>query len=368
VGLVDGAKKSIQSEIGNMGTNLIFVLPGSGKAGGQRLGMGTLTTLTEEDATALLQECPSVSMTTPFVRTSGQAVYANRNWSTALVGANEDFLPIRKWELESGSCFNRNDYRNANKVCLIGPTVAENLFGGLNPIGKTIRFRKMPLVVIGVLAARGQSSTGDDQDDRIIAPFPTVQRRLLNIGHAHLIMVSAATDEEVDQAQEEIEVVLRRRHRLSDEQESDFQMSTQADLSAMADSTLGTIALFLIIVASVALVVGGINIMNTMLVSVTERTREIGTRMAVGARSWDILIQFLLEAVTLSSLGGALGVLSGLAVTRLIITGFTPWEVTDSPSAIVISVLFSAGVGVFFGIYPAWKASRLDPIEALRYE
>jgi len=305
---------------------------------------------------------------TPWVRTVCQAIYANQNWATPVVGCNEGFLDIRSWDLESGSNFTRNDIRNGARVCLLGKTVTDQLFGSLNPIGKTIRIKKMPFEVIGVLAEKGVSNVGENMDDRIIAPFSTVQRRMMKITHANMILVTAVSEDKLETAKDEMEALLRRRHRLTDEQPDDFAMSTQADLTAMADTTLGIIGLLLGSIASLSLIVGGINIMNIMLVAVTERTREIGIRMAVGARATDILFHFLVEAVVLSCLGGGIGIAAGLVLTQALIRGFTGWEMAVSWSAVLVSALFSAIVGVFFGIYPAWKASQLDPIEALRYE
>jgi len=368
VGLVQGAHKSIASEIARMGTNLIFVFPGSGATDGRHLGLGTLTTMTDKDAQEIEFQCPSVSKVTPWVRTVCQAIYANQNWATPVVGCNEEFLDIRSWDLESGSNFTRNDIRNGARVCLLGKTVTDQLFGSLNPIGKTIRIKKMPFEVIGVLAEKGVSNVGENMDDRIIAPFSTVQRRMMKITHANMILVTAVSEDKLETAKDEMEELLRRRHRLTDEQPDDFAMSTQADLTAMADTTLGIIGLLLGSIASLSLIVGGINIMNIMLVAVTERTREIGIRMAVGARATDILFHFLVEAVVLSCLGGGIGIAAGLVLTQALIRGFTGWEMAVSWSAVLISALFSAIVGVFFGIYPAWKASQLDPIEALRYE
>jgi len=368
VGLVQGAHKSIASEIARMGTNLIFVFPGSGATDGRHLGLGTLTTMTDKDAQEIEFQCPSVSKVTPWVRTVCQAIYANQNWATPVVGCNEEFLDIRSWDLESGSNFTRNDIRNGARVCLLGKTVTDQLFGSLNPIGKTIRIKKMPFEVIGVLAEKGVSNVGENMDDRIIAPFSTVQRRMMKITHANMILVTAVSEDKLETAKDEMEELLRRRHRLTDEQPDDFAMSTQADLTAMADTILGIIGLLLGSIASLSLIVGGINIMNIMLVAVTERTREIGIRMAVGARATDILFHFLVEAVVLSCLGGGIGIAAGLVLTQALIRGFTGWEMAVSWSAVLVSALFSAIVGVFFGIYPAWKASQLDPIEALRYE
>jgi len=294
-------------------------------------------------------------------------VYANQNWSTQVMGVGIDYLDIRASKVTVGRYFTDQEVRNGAKVCVLGKVVADNLFGSINPIGRTIRIKKMPFEVVGVLEERGQSGPGQDQDDVALAPLETVKRRMMGITHINMIMASAVSDDAVDEAKEEIANVLRRRHRLTDNQDDDFQIRTQADIAAMAGSTLGIITLLLGAIASVSLVVGGIGIMNIMLVSVTERTREIGIRMAIGARARDILTQFLVESVTLSCVGGLLGILLGMGLTN-IISRFTEWQVYVSIPAMIIAVTFSAAVGIFFGLYPAWKASQLDPIEALRFE
>ena len=367
VGVGQGAYASVQNEISKMGTSLIMIMPGSSSAGGARMGAGTMQTLTEADAEALAADCPSVSMVSPVVRSNAPLVYANQNWTTQVLGVGIDYLAIRASKLASGRNFNEFEMRNGAKVCVIGKVVADNLFGSINPIGRTIRVKKMPFEVVGVLEERGQSGPGQDQDDVVLAPMYTVQRRMAGVTHIHMVMVSALDDDSVNAAKEEITAVLRQRHRLAPNQEDDFQIRTQADIAAMAGSTLGIITLLLGAIASVSLVVGGIGIMNIMLVSVTERTREIGIRMAIGARARDILTQFLVESVTLSCVGGFLGICLGMGLTN-IISRFTQWQVYVSLPAMIVAVTFSAAVGIFFGLYPAWKASQLDPIDALRFE
>ncbi|MBP7633821.1 ABC transporter permease [Candidatus Ozemobacteraceae bacterium] len=367
VGVGQGAYASVQNEISKMGTSLIMIMPGSSSSGGARMGMGTMTTLTEADADALAVDCPSLSMVSAVVRTSGPMVYANQNWSTQVMGVGIDYLDIRASKVTTGRYFTDQEVRNGAKVCVLGKVVADNLFGSITPIGRTIRIKKMPFEVVGVLEERGQSGPGQDQDDVALAPLETVKRRMMGISHINMIMASAVSDDAVVEAKEEISNVLRRRHRLTDNQDDDFQIRTQADIAAMAGSTLGIITLLLGAIASVSLVVGGIGIMNIMLVSVTERTREIGIRMAIGARARDILTQFLVESVTLSCVGGLMGILLGMGLTN-IISRFTEWQVYVSIPAMIIAVTFSAAVGIFFGLYPAWKASQLDPIEALRFE
>jgi putative ABC transport system permease protein len=303
----------------------------------------------------------------PEVRTGAPVVFASQNWTTSIMGVNEFFLDIRSWTLDAGEFFTQNELRNSSKVCVIGATVAENLFGAINPVGQLIRIKKIPFHVIGVLTSRGQTGMGQDQDDIILAPLSTVQRRMMGISHVNMIVSSAVTEDSVNKAKEEISRSLRRRHRLAEGADEDFSIRTQADMAAMAGSTLGIIALLLGCVASVSLVVGGIGIMNIMLVSVTERTREIGIRMAIGARRNDIMTQFLVEAMALSCLGGIVGICIGAGVTNGI-TYFTQWPAFVSGWAAAGSFVFSGFVGVFFGAYPAWKASRLDPIDALRFE
>jgi len=367
VGLGQGAYVSVESSISSMGTNLIMVMPGSTSQGRARMGMGTVTTLTEDDSTGISQDCPSVAAVSPVMRTNGQVAHASQNWTTSLMGTGLDYLRIRNWNLSSGRFFSHLDLRNGAKVCILGQTVVENLFGSINPIGKMIRIKKMPFEVIGILESKGGSGIGQDQDDTIVAPYTTVQRRMMHVSHINMIMLSATSAETVDTAQQEIETVIRRRHRLEERSENDFSIRTQADLAAMAGSTLAIVNLLLGSIAGVSLLVGGIGVMNIMLVSVTERTREIGIRMAIGAKGRDILTQFLVEAIALSCVGGGIGIAGGIGLTK-IVSRFTQWPSVVSVPVIAIAVLFSAGVGIFFGLYPAWKASNLDPIEALRFE
>lgn len=366
VGLGQGAYNSVQENIAKMGTNLIMVMPGSAGRRGFHGPRGSATTLTPEDGEAILRECSSVGMVSPIVRSGGQAVFGNKNWQTSVQGVNESYLQIASREIERGRFFTANEARSGHKVCVIGKTVIDNLFGNLNPVGQTIRFKKMPLTVIGVIKERGETSMGADQDDLILAPFFAIQRRILGVTHAHMLNISARTPEQVESAKEEIAEVLRRRHRVKEDDE-DFHIRTQEDIAEMAGSTLAIIAMLLGSIASVSLLVGGIGIMNIMLVSVTERTREIGIRMAIGAKTRDILIQFLIEAVTLSCIGGSMGILGGIGLSK-IISYFVSFQPQVSMPAILISFLFSGAVGIFFGLYPAWKASQLDPIEAFRFE
>lgn len=367
VGLGLGAYSSVQDQISKMGTNLVMVVPGSSSQRGFMGGMGTLTTLTEEDAAALAAECPSLKHVCPTVRTAGQIVFSTQNWSTSVMGVTENFLDIRAWAIERGTMFSERDSRAGAKVCVLGKTVADQLFGDMDPIGQVIRIKKIPFEVVGVLEGRGQTGMGQDQDDVIIAPLTTVKRRMMGITHINMIMMSAISDAAVEESKKEITRVLSARHKIQEEGTEDFAIRTQSDIAAAAGSTLAIIALLLGSIASVSLLVGGIGIMNIMLVSVTERTREIGIRMAIGARGRDILIQFLIEAMSLSGVGGLIGIGIGIGITHLI-TRFTEWPTLISLPAVLGSFLFSAMVGIFFGLYPAWKASNLDPIEALRFE
>lgn len=368
VALGQGAYFSVQENISKMGTNLIMVMPGGGMRRGFHGPRGSVTTLTPEDADAISRDCPSVGKITPIVRSSGQAVFGNSNWSTNVMGVNENYLSIASREVSQGRYFSHTEIRGGHKVCVIGQTIVENLFGNLNPIGQTIRFKKMPMMVIGVLKERGEVAMGGgDQDDTVLMPFSVVQRRLLGITHVQMIHLSARTPEAVESAKEEISQLLKRRHRIRDGQEDDFDIRTQDDIAEMAGATLTIIGLLLGSIASVSLMVGGIGIMNIMLVSVTERTREIGIRMAIGARTTDILYQFLVESVVLSCVGGTVGILGGFALSQ-IIGQFVEFAPVVSNTSIVVSFLFSGAVGIFFGLYPAWKASQLDPIEAFRYE
>ena len=367
VALGQGAYFSVQENISKMGTNLIMVMPGGGQKRGFRGPPGSTNTLTPEDGEAILQSCPSVAMLTPIARNSGQVVFGNQNWSTSVMGVNEHYLDIASREISEGRFFTPGEVRGGHKACVIGQTLVDNLFGNLNPLGQTIRFKKLPLTVVGVLKSRGESSMGGDQDDVILMPFMVVQRRLLGVTHVNMLHISAKGPDQIDAAKEEINQVLMRRHHTKDEEDADFSIHTQDDIAEMAGSTLTIIALLLGSIASVSLLVGGIGIMNIMLVSVTERTREIGIRMAIGARTTDILYQFLVEAVVLSCVGGILGIVGGYLLSN-IIGHFVEFKPVVSNASIIVSILFSAAVGIFFGLYPAWKASKLDPIEAFRYE
>ena len=367
ISIGQGAKASIQDRISSLGTNLLFVRSGSHFRGGVHYGSGSVTNLMAEDAEAILQECPSVGMISPTVSTRAQAIYMNKNWNTSINGVGVDYLEIRDWELEAGIFFHQSNVRASAKLCVIGKTIVEELFGDANPIGQIIRIKQIPFTVIGVLKQKGESGGWMDRDDIIMAPYTTVQKRLMGIDYIRSIDVSAIDFASMAKAEEEIRALLRQRHKLAPYDEDDFHIRSMADISQFATETTSTMTLLLASIASVSLIVGGIGIMNIMLVSVTERIREIGIRMAVGAREGDILRQFLIEAVVLSLTGGLIGIVLGIVGSKAI-SYFAGWATLISFSSILLAFTFSAVVGIFFGFYPARKASTLNPIEALRYE
>ena len=365
-----GAKKRIADQIASMGSNILIVVSGSSTSGGLRHGAGTVPTLTVDDAKAIGTEVPGVRLVAPNISGIAQVVYGNQNWSTVIYGTTPDFLEIREWTLMSGRSFTQQDVDGAIKVCLLGKTVAENLFGGMDPIGQVVRIKKVPFTVIGALAPKGQSTWGQDQDDIIFAPLTTAQKRLFGMqfpGMVRVITIQAREPEVMKTVEEQITDLLRQRHRIPASQENDFSVRNLTEIASSAEESAKVMSLLLGAIASISLIVGGIGIMNIMLVSVTERTREIGIRIAVGAKSKDILLQFLIESLVLSLVGGMLGIGVGIAGT-LILSSFTQWPVLFSAQAILLAFFFSGSVGVFFGFYPARKASLLNPIEALRYE
>ena len=369
VGIGQGASSSIQSQIANLGDNMLFVMSGSMNTGGMRGGAGSTNTLTPEDADAIERECPSVRAVSPGVRANGQLVFGNQNWvaSSGIQGTNEKFPDIRRWPLASGEFFSEGDVRTANRVCVIGKTVADNVFAGTDPIAQTLRIRNLPFRVIGVLSVKGQNQYGQDQDDTVIVPYTTAQKKMLSISYINQVMVSAVSPVATFTAEKQITELLRQRHRLGPNQENDFFVRNLTDVADAADQSSKIMTNLLASIAGVSLLVGGIGIMNIMLVSVTERTREIGIRMAIGARSGVIRRQFLIESITLSVVGGIIGVAFGVGAS-IIISKTLGWPTLVSPVSIVASVVFSVFVGVGFGYYPARKAAALDPIDALRYE
>jgi putative ABC transport system permease protein len=367
VSIGQGAQASVQEQIASVGTNLLFVSPGSVNSGGMRIGAGSTQTLTPEDIEAIERECPTVKLASPGVRASASVVFGNLNWNTGVQGVDESFPEIRRWPVESGEFFTEADIRTSSRVCLLGRTVVDNLFPGTDPVGQVIRVRNLPFRVIGVMSAKGQSGFGQDQDDTIIIPFTTVQKKMLSITHVQFAMVSAISPNATFAAEKDIASLLRQRHHLAPNEENDFSVRNMTDIAEAADATNKILTILLGSIASVSLLVGGIGIMNIMLVSVTERTREIGIRMAIGARSGQIKQQFLIESMVLSLMGGVIGIGIGVGASLGLSAGLG-WPTLISKSAIVIAGIFSVAVGVFFGFYPARKAAALDPIDALRYE
>jgi len=365
-----GASKMISDQISSIGSNLLLVIPGSITSGGMRTGSGSTQTLTYDDAKAIKAECPSVAEAAPTVRGSGQVVYGNQNWSTVLNGVTPEMLTVRDWPVVAGRNLSQSDVDGAAKNCLLGQTVADNLFGASDPIGKIVRIRKIPFTVVGLLARKGQSPQGQDQDDVIYLPLRTAQRKLIGSQFPDTvgaILVQAKSSEVLEKAEEEVTALLNQRHRVGPSREVDYTVRNLSEILAVAEQSSKVMSLLLGAVASISLVVGGIGIMNIMLVSVTERTREIGIRVAIGAKKRDILLQFLTEAVLLTTLGGIIGMIVGIVGAKLV-ASLVGWPTLVSPQTIVIAFAFSAGVGVFFGFYPARKAASLNPIEALRYE
>jgi putative ABC transport system permease protein len=362
-----GAQYSVEQQINSLGTNVLIVSPGSQQSSGLRMGAGTMTNLTEDDAQAIQRECPAVSLLSPGSRAGGQVIAGNMNWQTGIEGTGTDYLEIRKWKIEYGDFYTDQDIKGGAKVCVLGRTVADALFPESSPVGQTVRIRNVPCKVVGVLAKKGQNAMGQDQDDIILAPYTTVLRRLTWYPYLRQILISATSPASIPVAQAQITAVLRMRHKTAANDPDDFTIRNQADIVTAMTATTQILTVLLACIASVSLLVGGIGIMNIMLVSVTERTREIGIRLAVGARGRDILMQFLIEAVTLSAVGGIVGILLGVGSSRFISAKMS-WPTLTSMDSILVAFAFSAAVGIFFGFYPARKASQLDPIDALRYE
>jgi len=367
-----GATARIAEQIRSIGSSVIIVMAGSVTSGGIRLGQGVAMRLTEDDARAIALECPAVELVAPSVRGTRQVVLGNTNWSTIIQGTTPEYLEIRDFSVLSGRPFTWQDVDATSKVALLGRTVVENLFGTADPVGQIIRIKNVPFTVLGILSPKGQSPFGQDQDDIILVPISTAKKKVLGVSQANArsvgaILVQARGPAVMKEAEEQIVALLRQRHRLQPKQEEDFNVRNLAEVFTAQEESARVMSILLGAIASVSLVVGGIGIMNIMLVSVTERTREIGLRLAVGARMRDILTQFLVEAVTLSLIGGLIGIVLGVAVSASI-SYLAEWSTLISVNAIVMAFAFSALVGVFFGYYPARKAAFLDPIEALRYE
>ena len=370
VAIGSGASKMISDQISSIGSNLLLVLPGSTTSGGLRTGSGGTPTLTFDDARAIKAECPSVADVAPTVRGSAQIVFGNQNWSTIVMGVTPEILSVRDWPLVSGRNLTQSDVDGATKSCLIGLTVADNLFGDSDPLGKIIRIKKIPFVVVGLLGRKGQSPQGTDQDDVIFIPLTTGQRKVFGSQFPNTVnamMVQASSAEALPKAEEEIKALLDQRHRIGPTRERDYTVRNLSEILAVSEQSSKVMSILLGAVASISLVVGGIGIMNIMLVSVTERTREIGIRIAIGAKQRDIVLQFLTEAVLLTTCGGMIGIIAGIAGASAV-AKLMNWPTLISSTAIVVAFFFSAAVGIFFGFYPARKAAALNPIDALRYE
>ena len=364
----EGSKESIKTQISSMGSNMITIRPGTDVRGGVRLERSAMETLTLNDYKAIEKETKLLTSVSPMVNSGGQSIYGANNWPTSIYGVAPDYLKIKIWDLAEGSNFTDKEVSSAAKVAVIGQTVAENLFkDGESPIGKMIRFNSIPLKIIGVLESKGESTFGQDQDDVILAPYTTVQKRILAITHLESIVVSSISEEEAPNAVIEITALLRKNHKLATNVEDDFHVISMEEMIKTFSSTSEMLTVLLVAIASISLLVGGIGIMNIMYVSVKERTREIGLRMAVGGQGSDILLQFLIEAMLISITGGLIGVSLGLGAT-LFIENVLHWPTSVTTSSIVISFVVCAITGIFFGWYPAKKASTLDPITALRYE
>lgn len=362
-----GSKKSIQAEISEMGSNMIMIHPGEDMRGGVRLSADDMQTLKVKDFEDIRQECGHVSLVSPSVNSTGQAVYGANNTPTSVYGVNEEFLDIRGYKVQDGDIFSEQDIKTAAKVCLVGKTVIDQLFtNGENPVGKVIRFGSIPFRIVGVLESKGYNSMGMDQDNLIITPYTTVMKRILAVTYLQEIVCSALSEEYTDEAISEITDVLRRNHKLKEADDDDFNIRSQQELSSMMTSTSDMMSTLLAAVAGISLLVGGIGIMNIMYVSVTERTKEIGLRMSIGAKGRDILAQFLIEATLISITGGLLGVILGVAASY-IVKAVLSYPILIQPWNIVVSFLVCTIIGIFFGWYPARKASNLDPIEAIRY-
>ena len=357
----------MQAQIQNLGTNLVMVFAGSVNSGGVRMGSQATKTLTADDAQAIAQHISTVTSVSPGITSAVQVVNANQNWATRVTGVSAEYLDLRSWPVVEGSNFSQRDVEDAGDVCVIGKTVAVQLFGEDDPVGKTVRVKNLPFRVVGLLETKGQNSFGQDQDDTLFAPYTTVQKKIAGLSWVQMINAGVDTEADLPIAQKQIASLLRQRHHLRASEDDDFIIRSPDELAQAADATSHILTLLLGSIASVSLLVGGIGIMNIMLVSVTERTREIGVRMAVGATEQNVQHQFLSEALVLSSLGGLMGIVLGIFGSILVSRALS-WPTLVSPISVVVAAVFSVMVGIFFGYYPARKAARLNPIEALRYE
>ncbi|MBW4026255.1 MAG: FtsX-like permease family protein [Acidobacteria bacterium] len=367
-----GASQRVQAQIASIGSNMIILIPGSLTSSGMQLGTGTVTTLTRSDARELSEQCADIKDAAPAVRGAASVIYEGNNWGTTILGTTPAYLRIRDIAIAQGEALSEQDVEKASKVALLGSTVVEKLYGGADPIGTIVRIKQVPFIVQGVLASKGQSAGGQDQDDIVLLPITSAKQKVLGFKSANAdavdaILIQARSGDQLDAAQEEARLLLRQRHHLLPDEEDDFSMRNLEEILKAQVTSSRIMSLMLAAVASVSLLVGGIGIMNIMLVSVRERTREIGLRQAVGAKTRDILLQFLVEATTLSIFGGIVGIMTGIA-TSVIISHFAGWQTVISPAAVLLAVVFSALVGIGFGFYPARKAAYLDPIEALRFE
>ena len=361
-----GARAAVQAQIAALGANTLTVIPGSVTSGGARGGFGGVQTMSADDATAIARECPAVEAVSAGTRTTAQVVAADNNWSTSVQGVTPDFITIRQWPVRDGAFFTDSDVRGSAKVAVLGQSVADQLFPGQNPVGQTVRIKNTPFRVVGVLTVKGGSGFGGDTDDTILIPLTTAQNRLMGITYVNWISVSARDESSVAEASDQITELLRERHKIRGGND-DFFIRTQQEAASSAEATSKVMTTLLASIAAVSLLVGGIGIMNIMLVSVTERTREIGIRRAIGARRYDILVQFLIESAVLSLAGGALGVLIGVLAAKLV-SMFAKWPTMVAPQAVLVAFLFATLVGLFFGWYPAMRAAKLNVVESLRYE
>lgn len=363
-----GSKRSIQAEISEMGSNMIMIQPGGDIRGGVRQEASSMETLKLEDYQNIVDETRYVAAVSPSVNSSGQVIYGANNAPTTIYGISPDYMEIRRYQVEDGEMFSEQDIAVAAKVCVVGKTVVDNLFpGGENPVGKVVRFQKLPFKIVGVLESKGYNSMGMDQDDLVLAPYTTIQKKVLAITHLQGITCSALKEEYTEQAIDEISEILRRNHKLKTDEDDDFTIRSQQELSSMLTSTTDMMTVLLAAVAGISLLVGGIGIMNIMYVSVTERTREIGLRMSIGAKGIDILSQFLIESILISVTGGLIGVIFGVG-SAIIVNQVAHFPIFIQPWSVLLSFIVCTATGIFFGWYPAKKAARLDPIEAIRYE